>query len=52
MLNNFFISHALKENKRLKLALAIPTRALIKFTKQIKNVPLFVANKAIKVLPK
>ena len=41
-----------KENTRLKLALAIPTGTLITLTKAIKNTTPLVADKAVKVLPK
>ena len=41
-----------KENTRLKLALAFPTGAPITLRKEITDIPLLVADKAIKILLK
>ena len=50
--NNFFIIPVVKENTRLKLAIAIPTGAQITFTKEIILIPPLVADKTIKFLSK
>ena len=41
-----------KENIKLKLALAIPTGALITLIKEIRDIPPLYADKTIKVLSK
>ena len=46
MLNNFFMILVVKENARLKLALAIPTRILLTHTKEIKDTTPLVADKS------
>ena len=50
ILNIFFIIPVVKENTRLKLALAIPTGAAIILAKEIIDIPPLVADKTIKVL--
>ena len=50
--NNFFITPAVKENTRLKLALDIPTGAPIILAKEIIDIPPLVADKTVRVLSK
>ena len=50
--NNFFIIPVVKENTRVKLALAIPTGTPITLAKEIMDTPTLVADKTIKVLSK
>ena len=50
--NNFFITPVVKENIKLKLALAIPTRTTIISVKQIIDIPPLAADKTIKFLSK
>ena len=50
MLDNFFMIPAVKENTKLKLALAITRAAPVSFTKEKIDTPPLVADKAIKVL--
>ena len=45
MLNNFFITPVVKENLRLKLALAIPTGTPITLTNEILDIPPLAADK-------
>ena len=52
ILNNFFIIPVVKENTRVKLALAIPTGTPITLAKEIMDTPTLVADKTIKVLSK
>ena len=49
--NNFFIIPVVKENTRVKLALAIPAEIPIALVKEIILVPPLVADKTIRVLP-
>ena len=48
----FFIIPVVKENKRPKIALAIPTGLSIILTKETIDIPPLIADKAIKVLSK
>ena len=48
MLNNFFIIPAVKENTRIKLALAISERYPIIRSKEIIDIPLHAVDKTIK----
>ena len=50
--NNFFIIFVVKENTRLKLTLAIPSRTPIILEKEIINIPPLVTDKTIEVLSK
>ena len=50
MLNNFFIIFVARENKRLKLAFAIPTGTPITIVKSIIDIPPLAAEKKIKAL--
>ena len=50
--NKFFIILAVKENRRVKLALTIPAGVPIIFTKEIIDIPSLVTDKTIKVLSK
>ena len=50
--NNFFIIFVVKENTRLKLILAIPSRTPIILEKEIINIPPLVTDKTIEVLSK
>ena len=50
--NNFFIIFVVKENTRLKLILAIPSRTPIILEKEIINIPALVTDKTIEVLSK
>ena len=45
--NNFFTILVVKENIRLKLALAIPSEALIILAKEITDIPPVVAIKGL-----
>ena len=47
--NNFFIIPVLKQNAKVKLALAIPTGAPVTLLKEIIIIPPHVADKTIKV---
>ena len=46
----FFIISVVKENTRVKLALAVPAGTPITFSKEIIDAPPLVADKTIKVL--
>ena len=48
--NNFLIIPVVKEKIKVRLALAIPTGALIKLVNEIIDTPLPVALKTIKIL--
>ena len=48
----FFIIPVVKENTRLKLALAIPTETPIIPVKSMIDIPLLVADKTIRILSK
>ena len=50
--NNFFMISVVKENTRLKLALAIPAGTPIILVKVIIDIPTLIADKTIKVLSK
>ena len=50
MLNNFCIIPVVKENTRVKLALAVPSGTPITLTKEIKDTPPLFADKTIKFL--
>ena len=50
MLSNFLIIPAVKEKTKVKLAVAIPTGALIMLVKQLIDTPTAVALKTIKIL--
>ena len=52
MRNNFFIIPVVKENTRLKLALAIHTGTPATLVKQIIDITPLAADKTIKVLSK
>ena len=49
VLNNFFIIPVVKENTRVKLALAIPAGAPITLAKEIINTTALIADKTIEV---
>ena len=50
ILNNIFIIPVIREEIKVKLALAIPTGALIILVNEIIDTPLLVALKTIKIL--
>ena len=49
MLNNFFFIPVVKDNTRLKLALATPTGTEITLAMKIKDIPPLVSDKTIKI---
>ena len=50
MFSNFFIIPVVKENIKVKLALAIPTRTLKTLVKEMIDTPSLAALKTIKTL--
>ena len=47
MLNIFFVIPVIKENKRVKLALAIPAETHVTLGKEIMDTPRLVADKSL-----